>query len=347
MAASQRTLRRMRLFAVLVVLTLVAACLYRYLFDVDQSPYAYARQTFVGLLDGCLIWGFELFFVAGRRGEFVRRSRFLTAIGIKAAIIVAILIFTEAMSALLFEADPDWRLHPRFIIVIAYALTLIAMVSAAIQVTRIIGGRVLANIVLGRYHRPLAEERVFLFLDLVGSTGYAAQMGDVGVQTLISRLFFDITEPILEWGGEIHRYVGDQVVVTWRLTDGVTEARCVRCYFAILDAVRARAGEYARDFGTVPLFRAGLHGGPVVTSECGDTKKEIVYFGDTVNTAARIEEACKALDRPFLVSGELMARIALPDDLRAESAGTVRLRGPCRRQRAVRRGPRLRHGNHG
>jgi class 3 adenylate cyclase len=147
------------------------------------------------------------------------------------------------------------------------------------------------------------------------------------MQTMITRFFFDISEPILEWGGEVHRYVGDQVVVTWPLAEGVDEARYVNCYFAILDSVRAKARTYARDFGTVPQFRAGLHGGPVVASQCGDTKKEIVYFGDTVNTAARIEAACREFDRPFLVSGELMARLALPAGLAAESVGHVRLRG--------------------
>ena len=66
--------------------------------------------------------------------------------------------------------------------------------------------------------------------------------------------------------------------------------------------VREKAPDYEREFGVVPKFRTGLHGGPVVASECGDHKQEIVYFGDTVNTAARIEQQCKAFDCSFLTS---------------------------------------------
>jgi adenylate cyclase len=44
---------------------------------------------------------------------------------------------------------------------------------------------------------------------------------------------------------------------------GVREANCVRCFFAMCAAVQERAARYQRDFGTVPRFRGGLHGGTV------------------------------------------------------------------------------------
>lgn len=33
------------------------------------------------------------------------------------------------------------------------------------------------NLLLGRYHRPVAEERIFMFLDLNDSTAIAAALG--------------------------------------------------------------------------------------------------------------------------------------------------------------------------
>jgi adenylate cyclase len=95
-----------------------------------------------------------------------------------------------------------------------------------LQIVRIIGGRTLINFVLGKYYRPIREEKIFMFLDLVGSTALAERLGDIGVQTMITRFFFDISEPIIENGGEVHRYVGDQVVVTWPLKAG--EDNCYR-----------------------------------------------------------------------------------------------------------------------
>jgi class 3 adenylate cyclase len=32
-----------------------------------------------------------------------------------------------------------------------------------------------------------------------------------------------------------------------------------------------------------------------VAGECGDDKREIVYFGDTINTAARMQEKCRSV----------------------------------------------------
>ncbi len=74
-----------------------------------------------------------------------------------------------------------------------------------------VGGRVLFNFLLGRYNRPLREERVFMFLDLAGSTPLAEKMGDLAIHSLIGRFFFDIARPIAEHQGETHRYIGDEV----------------------------------------------------------------------------------------------------------------------------------------
>ncbi len=70
-----------------------------------------------------------------------------------------------------------------------------------------------------------------------------------------------------------------------------------------------------------------MHGGSVVAREVGDDKRESVYFGDTINTAARLEQMCKQLKRAFLVSGELLSRMSLSSDIFTEELGTMELRG--------------------
>src|SRR5712692_3246154 len=76
---------------------------------------------------------------------------------------------------------------------------------------------------------PTREERVFLFLDLVGSTSPAEAMGELRMHDLLTRFFFDIDEPILAHGGEVHAYVGDQVIVTWPLDAKMSEGYCLDC----------------------------------------------------------------------------------------------------------------------
>jgi len=64
-----------------------------------------------------------------------------------------------------------------------------------------------------------------------------------------------------------------------------------------------------------------------VAAQCGDVKQDIVYFGDTINTAARIQAYCKEAGRDLLISGELMARMPASDKWIAEHLGAVHLRG--------------------
>ncbi len=196
-----------------------------------------------------------------------------------------------------------------------------------LQVNRMLGLGVLGKFVSGRYHRPREEVRVFLFLDLASSTTIAETVGNLRFHRLLDRIFFDLTGPVLEHSGEIYRYVGDQIIVTWPAAVGLKDAACLRCYAAALDKFDAVAGAYELDFGFAPSFHAGLHIGSVVSGEMGDIRREIVYLGDVVNTTARIEELSSEMDLPALASAELMHQLELPDNLAAAALGEVRLRG--------------------
>ena len=104
----------------------------------------------------------------------------------------------------------------------------------------------LFNVALGRYRRPVREERVLMFLDLAGSTSLAEAMGELRVQNLLTRFFFDIDDAIVAHGGEVHAYVGDEVIVTWPLDERMSSGRCIDCFFAIADTIAARADYYRR-----------------------------------------------------------------------------------------------------
>ena len=65
----------------------------------------------------------------------------------------------------------------------------------------------------------------------------------------------------------------------------------------------------------------------MVASEVGDQKREIVYFGDTVNTAARLCAACKELGKDVLISAELMGHADVPTGAQSEPLAPLALRG--------------------
>ena len=101
----------------------------------------------------------------------------------------------------------------------------------------------------------------------------------------------------------------------------------VDCFFAIEDRITALADRYKQEFGLVPEFRAGIHAGPVVISECGDSHREVAYFGDTMNVAARLQAHCKEAGRRLLVSGELVSLLPDATDFLVEPLGPTELRG--------------------
>jgi len=329
---SKIMLYRLQLFAILVVLSTLIGALEGYLAGVSDAAdaatimYHHGITWFIG---SSLIWGFEILFVSSRFGESIRRLYFLTAIALKSVVLVLIVVLAGLLGhALLHNSyDISFLIEPHSFRTLFFVFAAIILIQTVLQIVRIIGGRTLIYFVLGKYYRPVREEKIFMFLDLVGSTALAERLGDVGVQTMITRFFFDIDEPIIEYGGEVHRYVGDQVVVTWPLKAGKDNMRAIQCCFAIARKIRNKALEYEREFGIVPSYRIGLHGGPVVISQCGNQKQEISYFGDTVNTAARIEQQCKALDCPLLISSELLSRITLPESFQIQSKGAVTLSG--------------------
>ena len=73
--------------------------------------------------------------------------------------------------------------------------------------------------------------------------------------------------------------------------------------------------EYREEFDTVPRFRAGLHSGPVIVSECGGVKRQLAYFGDTMNVSARLCEYCKVRNCNLIVSGDVLGRVTIPQNL--------------------------------
>jgi adenylate cyclase len=77
----------------------------------------------------------------------------------------------------------------------------------------------------------------------------------------------------------------------------------------------------------VPRLRAALHAGSVISGEVGGSRRAIVYHGDVMNTASRIEQATRDLERKFLVSGDALARLEDLEGFALDDLGLQQLRG--------------------
>ena len=197
---------------------------------------------------------------------------------------------------------------------------MIAISVTAIMTLRIVGylgARNLIQMMIGKYHRPVLEQRIFLFLDIKGSTALVERLGPIETRALIGKLFFDISGPVTDHGGEIYRYTGDGIVAVWVWQQGIANNRIVRAIDAIGNAVDHEAEYYQSKFGQVPEYRIGVHGGTIVTSEEGDTKRAIGFYGDTIHIAARLEQKAKELGIDCVLSGNIAEhQVGLGDRLR-------------------------------
>jgi adenylate cyclase len=254
------------------------------------------------------------------------RLPFLVTVAARAALFfVAVVLINAVFVPLLNGFRLAGAIAPQDIV---FGLAASFIGSATISVADLLGVDVLFAFVAGRYHRPQVEERGLLFLDLCASTATAERLGGPRFLDFLNAVFADLSAAIVENGGEIHKYVGDEIIATWRLAPGRNAPDIVRAWAAARRRLAMGAERYQRDFGLAPDFRAALHAGEVVVGELGSRRKEIALIGDPMNTTARMIEACRALNRTTLASVALMERLeAPPDGIEIEAIAPLPLRG--------------------
>ena len=85
---------------------------------------------------------------------------------------------------------------------------------------------------------------MLLFIDMESSTAIAERLGEAGFLDFLNRFVADVTGPIVAQRGEIHKYVGDELIVTWALAAGLRDGRCIRACFDALAQLDALTDEY-------------------------------------------------------------------------------------------------------
>jgi adenylate cyclase len=267
--------------------------------------------------------------------EWTRRLPFSAAIAVKSLTYVGSLLAVFMSMGLAFGLAEglQWEdffvslTQPDYYVQAAVGWAVYVTVVFARKVNRLLGPGQLRRYVMGRYHHPRREGRIFMFLDLKSSTALAEQLGPEKYYQLVNDFFRDISGPVLDRSGEIYEYVGDEAVLTWKEENGIRDANCIRVFFDIDATIAKRRQRYLDRFGVVPEFKAGVHVGEVMTAEIGDLKRGLVFNGDVLNTGSRIEGECGRLGKRLLSSAELVDRLTLPDEWQTEHVGPVTLRG--------------------
>jgi len=137
------------------------------------------------------------------------------------------------------------------------------------------------------------EEATVMFIDFVGFTHTAEKLTPEQLVSELDHCFTSFDRIIGQYRIEKIKTVGDAYICASGLSDKnaspsdmVKAALQIQDFLLHLKAERMNQG--------LPYFeaRVGIHTGPVVAGVVGEKKFAYDIWGDTVNTAARVEQAC-------------------------------------------------------
>ncbi|MFK5997566.1 MAG: adenylate/guanylate cyclase domain-containing protein [Rhodobacterales bacterium] len=172
--------------------------------------------------------------------------------------------------------------------------------------------------------RTIAENHddvTILFADIVGFTPRAKSQDAGDLVTFLNGLFTRFDRLVHKHGLEKIKTIGDAFMVAGGLTVSQSD-HLMRVAQMAMDMM-AETKDYAKQIGEHLELRIGLHTGPVVAGVIGTDKPFYDVWGDTVNTAARLETC--GTNGEIQVTAETKAR--LENSLAFTRRGMVDIKG--------------------
>ncbi len=199
---------------------------------------------------------------------------------------------------------------------------------------------------LERYHSPAVVEAIVghhrtasgperhetrevsvLFADIVGFTQRCEGMEPPEVAAFLTQFFSLATDSVFEFGGTVDKFIGDAIMAFF----GAPLAQPDHAERAVLAglAMRRRLKRWNRERILAGLdgveVRIAINSGPVVVGDIGSaTRVDYTVLGNTVNVAARIEDA---VAKPGQVVLGAATQKAVAHLFPTEHLGNIELRG--------------------
>lgn len=183
------------------------------------------------------------------------------------------------------------------------------------------------NGLVDKYFWGVEQEVTVMFCDLRGFTRLSQQRLSFDVVFLLNQYLGRMSEVIVDTGGYVDKFMGDGIMAIFGMDKtekaGAREAlAAVRAMGGVLDSLNQSLHEELR--GALEMG-IGLHSGAAILGRIGAAGKSaaargVTALGDTVNTASRLEAACKELDMQAIISRVVLDKAeADPGDLETRS----------------------------
>src|SRR5512133_3544655 len=139
--------------------------------------------------------------------------------------------------------------------------------------------------------RELRKTVTVIFSDVANSTRLGERLDPESHRRVMGG-YFDAMRVVIErHGGTVEKFIGDAVMAVFGIPvlHEDDALRALRAAADVRGGLTSLNKELERDFGVTIATRTGVHTGEVVAGDA--STGQLLATGDTVNTAARLEQA--------------------------------------------------------
>ena len=177
------------------------------------------------------------------------------------------------------------------------------------EISNYLGSYFYYDLIFNKYKKPVLENRIFVFYDLINSVSIAQKIGNENFFEFLDDCFFLLQKEIKAHNGEVVKYLGDEVIITWK-SKKANFNQALDFYFDSFEIFKQKEDFFMKKYGVVPNFKMGAHSGSVITAYLGYLKKNKDYNGEGINTAARVVSQNSKLDTLILISEDFKSELS-------------------------------------
>ena len=171
------------------------------------------------------------------------------------------------------------------------------------------------------------REVASLFTDIADFTKLVETLDPSVLGTLLNEYLTGMTDIVFAHDGTVAKIVGDALHVLFGAPGDQPDhaTRAVACVLALDDYAESFRKDWQARGVLLGATRIGVHAGPAIVGNFGGGRYfDYTAYGDTINTAARLEAANKPLGTRLCVSAAVAVRV---DGFKGRPVGDLVLRG--------------------
>jgi class 3 adenylate cyclase/FixJ family two-component response regulator len=165
-------------------------------------------------------------------------------------------------------------------------------------------------------------EGTVMFIDICGFTSISETTAADTVVKMINAYFDEMVKEIIAQEGYIDKFIGDAIMAVFRGEYHLD--RAIDAALAVCHKINALT-EIGADVGYTPKVSIGIKSGEMVSGNIGSVSlKRLDYtvIGDTVNTAARLQDAAK--ENQIIISEDCYEQVK--ESFKCEKIGSITLK---------------------